>query len=81
MPLSGGYTVQPVPTPDSIKEELNNKIKLNGRNQKLKLFNLGKAISGAPIKIGINQFPNPPIRTGITKKNIMINACAVIITL
>jgi hypothetical protein len=25
-----------------------------------------KAISGAPIKIGTNQLPNPPIKIGIT---------------
>jgi hypothetical protein len=38
------------------------------------LFNLGKDISQAPIKIGTNQFPNPPIAVGITKKNIIKNA-------
>jgi hypothetical protein len=31
-------------------------------------------MSGAPIISGINQFPNPPIRIGITKKKIMIKA-------
>jgi hypothetical protein len=31
-------------------------------------------MSGAPIKIGKNQLPNPPINTGITKKKIMIKA-------
>jgi len=45
------------------------------------LFNLGNAISGAPIIKGTNQFPNPPIITGITRKNIITNACAVTITL
>jgi hypothetical protein len=45
------------------------------------LFNLGKAISGAPIINGTNQFPNPPIITGITRKKIIVNACAVTITL
>lgn len=34
-------------------------------------------MSGAPIKIGTNQFPNPPIMIGITMKKIMMNACAV----
>jgi hypothetical protein len=38
------------------------------------LFNLGKAISGAPIIIGTNQLTKPPIITGITKKKIIINA-------
>jgi len=45
------------------------------------LFNLGNAISGAPIIKGTNQFPKPPIITGITKKKIIVNACAVTITL
>jgi hypothetical protein len=45
------------------------------------LFNLGKAISGAPNKIGTNQLPKPPIKAGITIKKIIIKACAVIITL
>jgi hypothetical protein len=77
IPLNGGYTVHPVPTPNSIKEDRSSKEREGGNNQKLKLFKRGKAISGAPIKIGTNQFPNPPIITGITMKKIMTNACAV----
>lgn len=34
-------------------------------------------MSGAPIKIGTNQLPKPPIITGITIKKIIIIACAV----
>lgn len=45
------------------------------------LFIRGKAISGAPNIKGTNQFPNPPIITGITIKKIIINAWAVTITL
>ena len=52
-----------------------------GKSQKLILFNLGKAISGAPNINGTNQLPKPPIIAGITKKKIIINACAVTITL
>ncbi len=37
-------------------------------------------MSGAPIMIGTNQFPNPPIIAGITMKNTMIRPCAVIST-
>jgi len=77
----GGYTVHPVPAPVSTKLEANSKIKEGGNNQKLILFNLGKAISGAPIIIGTNQLPKPPIKIGITIKKIIINACAVTITL
>jgi hypothetical protein len=45
------------------------------------LFNLGKAMSGAPSIIGTNQLPKPPIKRGITIKKIIMNACAVTITL
>lgn len=67
---SGGYTVQPVPAPLSTKEELINKNKEGGNNQKLKLFIRGKAMSGAPNISGTNQLPKPPIITGITIKKL-----------
>lgn len=69
---SGGQTVQPVPAPVSTNIDRTNKKKAGGINQKLKLFNLGNAISGAPIIIGMNILPKPPIKAGITKKNNMI---------
>jgi len=78
---NGGYTVQPVPAPVSTKLEASNKINEGGNNQKLILFKRGKAISGAPIIIGTNQLPNPPIKIGITTKNTIIKACAVTTTL
>ena len=71
-PDSGGYIVQPTPTPPSITADKSNKTKLGGNNQKEILFILGKAISGAPIIIGTNQFPKPPINPGITTKNTII---------
>ena len=52
IPDRGGYTVHPVPTPDSTNELNNSKINEGGNNQKLILFNRGKAISGLPNKIG-----------------------------
>jgi hypothetical protein len=64
--LNGGYTVQPVPTPSSTREEANNKNRAGGNNQKLILFNLGYAISGLPNISGTNQLPQPPIKIGIT---------------
>jgi len=70
----GGYTVQPVPAPPSTKLDVNNNINDGGNNQKLILFNLGNAISGAPIINGTIQLPNPPINIGITIKKIIINA-------
>lgn len=77
----GGYTVQPVPTPLSIKELKINKIIAGNNNQKLILLSRGKAMSGAPIKMGVNQFPNPPIIAGITIKKIMMKAWDVTIVL
>ena len=38
-------------------------------------------MSGAPSMRGSNQLPSLPISTGITKKKIIKNACAVTITL
>jgi hypothetical protein len=39
------------------------------KNQNLLLFIRGKAMSLAPNIKGTNQFPNPPIKIGITIKN------------
>lgn len=73
-PAKGGYTVQPVPAPASTMDEANNNKKEGGRSQKLMLFIRGKAISGAPIIKGTNQFPKPPIIIGITMKKIITKA-------
>jgi hypothetical protein len=48
-----------------------NKNKLGNNNQKLILFNLGNAISGPPTNKGNRKLPNPPIKAGITIKNII----------
>jgi hypothetical protein len=74
MPDKGGYMVHPVPAPISAIVEINNNKREGINNQKLILFNLGNAISGAPIRIGTNQFPKPPINIGITMKKIIDNA-------
>jgi hypothetical protein len=74
IPAKGGYTVHPVPTPASKSDEDTNKISDGGNNQKLILFNLGNAISQAPIIKGTNQLPKPPIAVGITKKKIIKKA-------
>lgn len=77
----GGYTVHPVPLPESVKADIINNVKEGGSNQKLILFIRGKAMSGAVIIIGTNQLPNPPIIIGITIKKIITKACAVTTTL
>lgn len=67
IPERGGYTVHPLPTPASTKDEDNNKISAGGKSQKLILLRRGKAMSQAPIIRGTNQLPKPPIAVGITK--------------
>jgi hypothetical protein len=45
------------------------------------LFSLGNAISGPPTSKGNKKLPKPPIKAGMTIKNIINIACAVIIAL
>jgi hypothetical protein len=78
--------VQPPPTPVApgalgMKTEIRSSAKAGGRSQKEMLFMRGKAMSGAPIMIGTNQLPNPPIMAGMTMKKIMIRPWAVVKTL
>jgi hypothetical protein len=51
------------------------------RSQNEMLFMRGKAMSGAPIISGTNQFPNPPIIAGMTMKKIMMRPWPVTKTL
>lgn len=81
LPDKGGYTVQPVPTPLSTILLSKRRVRDGGKNQNLRLFIRGYAISGAPIIRGTNQLPKPPIRAGITMKKIITKAWAVTITL
>ncbi|KAF1856875.1 hypothetical protein Lal_00001714 [Lupinus albus] len=67
-------TVHPVPLPTSTKAELNRSKRLGGNNQNEILFNRGNAMSGAPIRIGTDQLPDPPIIAGITIKKIIKKA-------
>lgn len=78
---SGGYTVHPVPAPLSVNIPMVINEREGGSNQNLMLFIRGNAISGAPNIKGTNQFPNPPMRIGITIKKIMMKAWAVTIVL
>jgi len=78
---NGGYTTQDVPAPLSTKADETNSVRDMGINQKEMLFSRGNDISGAPIIKGRKMLPNPPIKTGITKKKIIINPWAVINTL
>ena len=77
----GGYTVHPVPTPESKIEDRRRNEKEGTKSQKERLFIRGKAISATPSIRGISQLPKPPIEIGITIKKIIINAWAVTITL
>lgn len=77
----GGYTVHPVPTPASRREDRSKKVKEGTSSQKDRLFIRGKAISATPNMRGRSQLPNPPIEIGITIKKIITKAWAVTITL
>jgi hypothetical protein len=63
-----------VPAPELVILLNNKNINEGGKNQNLRLFIRGKAMSGDPSIRGTNQFPNPPIIMGITIKKIIINA-------
>ena len=78
---SGGYTVHPVPTPFSTIAEPRRRVRDGGRSQNLILFIRGYSTSGLPSIRGTSQLPKPPIITGITRKKIIKNACAVTIVL
>lgn len=67
--------------PFSTAADDTNRMSDGGRSQNLMLLRRGKAMSGAPSIRGSNQFPNPPMNTGITRKKIMTNAWAVTIVL
>src|SRR5579863_7968898 len=41
------------------------------------MFNVGNAMSRAPIMSGMQKFPNAPMRIGVTAKKIMIVPCIV----
>jgi len=71
---SGGYTVHPVPAPFSTAADDTNNRRDGGSSQNLKLFRRGNAISGAPSMSGRSQFPNPPMKIGITMKKIITKA-------
>ena len=77
IPDNGGYSVQPVPTPASTVALPSKRKRAGPSSHNLMLFMRGKTISGDVNIMGVSQFPNPPIITGITKKKIIINAWAV----
>ena len=73
----GGYIVHPVATPFETYPLINNKVIDGTKNQNLRLFIRGNAISGADSIKGISQFPIPPTMAGIIRKKIINIACEV----
>ena len=73
--------VQPVAQPDSIEVLTRSKVNDEANSHKLILFRRGNAISAEAIRRGVQKLPIPPINAGITMKNIISKACAVITTL
>ena len=78
---SGGYIVQPpCGPPPGMKISPISSRNANGRIQNDQLFMRGSAMSGAPICIGIIQFPRPT-KAGMIAPKIMISACIVVSSL
>ena len=78
---SGGYIVQPLAGAPPGKNRVEIRMpKATGRIQKDQLFMRGKAMSGAPIIIGIIQFARPT-KAGMTAPNTITSACIVVIEL
>ena len=69
-----------MPAPSPTKAEPTSRQAEGTSSQNEMLFMRGKAMSGAPIISGTNQFPKPPITAGMTTKNTMIRPWAVMIT-
>jgi len=61
-----------MPVPPGTKAESISEQKPATVSQNEMLFMRGKAMSGAPIMIGTNQLPKPPMIAGMTMKNTMI---------
>jgi hypothetical protein len=72
---------KPLPGPPSTNIDRHSSTQAATSSQNEMLFMRGKAMSGAPIMIGTNQLPKPPIIAGMTMKKIMIRAWAVTVTL
>ena len=78
-PERGGYTVHPVPLPPSIFMEETIMHSADKIIQNLRAFIRGNVMSLLNVIRGINQFPNPAPRTGMTTKKTIRKAWAVII--
>jgi len=75
--LTGGYDHQPDDAgPPGTKKLLSNTRANTGTSQKAAAFTLGKAISGAPIMVGIRRLLNP-FRTGKRNRNSITVPCIV----
>ncbi len=78
---SGGYIVQPpAGAPPGMNSVLSSNVNANGRIQNDQLFMRGRAMSGAPICIGIIQLARPT-KAGMIAPKIITSACSVVISL
>ena len=78
---SGGYRVQPpAGPPPGMNRVDSSRVKAKGMIQNDQLFMRGRAMSGAPIIIGISQLAKPT-KAGITAPKIITSACMVVIWL
>ena len=79
--ISGGYMVQPpAGPPPGMSSVPSSMVKANGSIQKLQLFMRGRAMSGAPIIMGMSQLAKPTV-PGMTTPKIITRACRVVMEL
>ena len=76
--LKGGQEVHPLAAVPVGRQNDDNSTTLPWNMAKNdSIFNLGKAMSGTPIWIGIIKFPNAPINKGVMAKKIMNVPCII----
>src|SRR3990172_13434523 len=75
---SGGYPVQPAAAaPPGTKNEAMSTTEARKKTQKESMFNLGKAMSLAPIVKGMRKLPKAASNIGIATKKTMMVPCIV----
>jgi len=76
--LKGGQEVHPLAAvPVGRQNDENTTTLPRNMAQNESIFNLGKAMSGTPIWIGIIKFPNAPIKKGVMIKKIISVSCII----
>ena len=75
--LKGGQEVHPLAAVPVGRQNDNTTTLPRNMAQNESIFNLGKAVSGTPIWVGIIKFPNAPIKKGVMIKKIISVWCII----